>query len=175
MQTSPHTSGYRIQRVYVADQTYKIVPEEGLLEGTAPVDRQANFGWDWRPISSRVFEVVIEISIAPIKEAPEQMSVRLIGIFSAGKGELSIPFPQFVRRNAPAILFPYAREVISTMSGRGPHGAFHLHPLNVSTLTSGFDLSQTTGTAFLDANPDFARDFGLDYRPESKRTVANEG
>lgn len=171
MNTSPHNAGYRLERLYVAEQEYKIVADEGLVEGTDPADRVVNFGWDWRPVSSRVFEVVIDISIDPIKEAPERMSVRLIGVFAASQGKLSIAFTDFLKANAPAILFPYAREVISTMSGRGPHGAFHVHPLNVASLSADFDIARTTGSAFLDANPDIAADFGLSYRLEPSATT----
>lgn len=164
MNTSNHNAGYRIERVYVAEQEYKLLIEENLPEADDPANRLVNFGWDWKPVSPRAFEVVIDVSVDPTKEAPERMSVRLVGVFRASEGQLSVPFVDFVRGHAPAILFPFAREVISTMSGRGPHGAFHVNPLNVAALSKQFDLARTTGSAFLDANPDIAKDFGLEYR-----------
>ena len=167
MKTTQHNAGYRIERIYVVEQEYKVLPDEGLTEVADPADRVVNFGWDWRPVGPRVFEVIVEVSVDAIKDAPEQMSVRLAGVFAADEGELSISLVNFLKANAPAILFPFVREVISTMSGRGPHGAFHLHPLNVASLSADFDIGRTTGSAFLDAHPDIATNFGLEYRTDS--------
>jgi preprotein translocase subunit SecB len=160
-------AGYRITRVYVADQHYTIAGEDTQASSVEPEDRDVQFGWDWRPTAHRQFEVIIEISIGPTKAAPERGSVRIVGVFLAEDGDLSIPLPVFLTTNAPAILFPYAREVLSTMTGRGPHGAFHLNPINVAVLMSDFDVSKSSGVEFLDAHPDIATDFGLKYRSEA--------
>lgn len=172
MNTARHSAGYRIDKVYVADQEYKIIPAGEVSSDIAVADRPVNFGWDWRPISARRFEVIIKVSIDPVKLAPEKLSVRLIGLFSAEEGEQSIALPQFLKYNGPAILFPFAREVISTMSGRGPHGAFHLNPLNVISLVKEFEYTKTTGYEFLEASPDFARDFQLDFRVADTQDVS---
>lgn len=163
MKTNAHGSGYTLEKVYVAEQQYRLIPGVELPESADSEDRNVDFGWDWRPVSSRRFEVVIEVNVAPAASVPEQMSVRLMGVFKAEDGPLSIAFADFLQGNAPAILFPFAREVISTMSGRGPYGAFHLNPLNVRALLSDFDISQTTGVEFLNSRPDLAADFGLDF------------
>lgn len=172
MNTAQHGAGYRVDKIYVADQEYKIVAGLELPSGSEASDRPVNFGWDWRPISSRRFEVVIEISIDPVEPAPEKLSVRVIGLFSAEEGEVSIALPDFLKYNAPAILFPFAREVISAMSGRGPHGAFHLKPLNIVSLLSQFEYAQTRGFEFLNSHPDFARDFQLDFRVADTQDVS---
>jgi preprotein translocase subunit SecB len=173
MNTDQHTAGYRIDKIYVAEQAYKIVEKAGLTVGPEPADRPVNFGWDWRPVSSRKFEVIIDLSVDPVVSAAEKLSVRLIGLFSAEEGDISIGLPDFLRYNAPAILFPFAREVISAMSGRGLYGALHIKPINIVTLFSEFSYPQSTGFVFLEANPDFAKDFQLEYRttPQPSRVA----
>lgn len=161
MNANEHSAGYKIEKVFVADQEYRIVSTEGFDEIEAVPERVVNFGWDWRPVSSRRFEVVIEVSIDPVRSAPERVSVRVVGLFYAEEGQLSISFPDFVQVNAPAILFPFAREAISSTSGRGPYGAFHLNPLNVRTLMKGFALEKSSGYELMQHNEELARDFGL--------------
>jgi preprotein translocase subunit SecB len=165
-----HRSGYRLNRIYVAEQAYKIVADKDLRDVKNPSDRMVGFGWDWRPTGPRQFEVVIQIEIEPIRIAPEQMLLRLIGMFTAEE-TVSIPLPTFLKVNGPAILFPYAREVISTMSARGPHGAFHLNPVNVAGLLDEFDLAATNGSKYLDANPSVADDFGLAYKASREDSI----
>jgi preprotein translocase subunit SecB len=154
-------SGYKIERVYVAEQEYRVTDPDAREESAASDTREVAFGWDWRPLGPRRFEVVIEVSVEPSKDAPEVARVRLFGLFAAGSGELTIPFRDFVRHNAPAILFPYAREVVSTMTGRGPYGAFHIDPLNVREMTGGTTIDQTLGYKYLVDHPDVAATFGL--------------
>ena len=157
-------AGYRLERIHVAEQAYASAVRDDIRETDDHADRMVQFGWDWRPLTERRFEVVLEISCHPIKVAPESARVRLFGVFSADPGVPSIPFASFVRVNALAILFPYAREVISTMTGRGPYGAFHLNPVNVQTLAEELDIEDTTGAAFFREHPDMAEAFGLEYR-----------
>jgi preprotein translocase subunit SecB len=156
-------AGYRLERVHVSEQEYRTIAADNLPEVDDASDRPVNFGWDWRPIGPRRFEVVIEIKCDPVDEAPEIARVRLFGVFEAVGEVPSVSFGEFIRGNAPAILFPYAREVISTMTGRGPHGTFHLNPLNVAALIAGFDMEKTSGAKFLADNPAIAESFGLEY------------
>ncbi len=61
MIANDHKAGYRIEKVYVADQSYPIVPDhEGPIVDSA-ADRKIAFGWDWRPIGAK--RVPLDISI----------------------------------------------------------------------------------------------------------------
>lgn len=171
MTLGPIKAGYRIDRIHVAQQQYELVDDvEGLVDGS---ERTINFGWDWRPIRPRTFEVIIRISLEPTKPTPERVSVRLVGTFTAEESEPSISFPSFVKANAVAILYPFAREAISAMTGRGPLGEFHLDPMNVTVLMSAFDLSRSAGALFLDQHPEIASDFGLAYQEPAVDPVAS--
>ena len=157
-------SGYRIDGIYVSEQQYEQVDPDELRESKGDDDRNVTVAWDWRPLAPRRFEVVLEVSVEAVKQAPELARVRLLGLFEAVGHKPTIDFVEFLRFNAPAILFPFAREAISTMTGRGPNGAFHLNPINIHGLLSNSDMALTWGVRFLDDNPDVAATFGLDYR-----------
>lgn len=169
MSTKSPEAGYRLERVYVSSQSFRVVPADDKPEAD---DRTVRIGWDWLPIAPRRFEIIVEVTCAPTKRAPEEVNVRLAGVFEADEGVRSIGFPEFLRHNGPAILFPYAREVVSTMTGRGPHGAFHILPVNVMVLAEQFDISKTVGARYLTENADFAKSFGLDITPANRPPAA---
>ena len=163
-------AGYRLSRVYVAEQEYRLVEPDGLRKAADLDDREITFSWDWRPISRRRFEVLIEVIVQPTTLAPETARVRVIGVFEAEEGDLAVPFTDFVKIHASAILFPYAREVVSTVTGRGPHGAFHMNPINLPKMFEEIELAGSSGNEFLHLNPDIARDFELLSPSEPKPT-----
>lgn len=150
-------SGYRLEKVYAVGQEYRLLESEGLSDSEG--ESQVAFGWDWHPIGPRQFEVLVEVSLDPSAERPEEASARLCGVFTAG-ASLSMPFKDFLG-NAPAILFPYAREIISSMTGRGPFGAFHVDPLNIKAIIGPVNLKQTDGYRQLFENPAMAGTFEL--------------
>lgn len=159
-------AGYRLERIYVAEQHYEQVAADGSREATTLEDRNVGFKWDWRPLGPRRFEVLLELQLESTLNAPEQARVRVTGIFEAVGEAQSIEFVHFLRTNAPAILFPFGREVLSTMTGRGLYGAFHLNPVNIAALLADFDFSQTTGYQYLESNPAIAETFGLSFKSE---------
>jgi preprotein translocase subunit SecB len=160
-------SGYRVERIYVGSQEYRLVEPDSSREQVDADDRQVEFGWDWRPIGTRKFEVVIDLEVESTKQASEEAKVRIIGVFEASESP-SIKFLDFVRNNAAAILFPFAREVVSTMTGRGPFGAFHVYPLNIVALLKDVKWEETTGWKYLSEHPDIAATFGMEYRREEQ-------
>lgn len=154
-------AAYRIERIFVLEQEYRIVEASALASAEGGAAREVTIGWDWRPTGRRHFEVVIELEVTPVKEIAEHVRVRLVGSFSVEEGEPTPPFADFVRYHAPTILFPYAREVISTMTGRGPNGAFHVHPANLKSVMDRVDVTATSGLKLLRENPALAAAFGL--------------
>jgi preprotein translocase subunit SecB len=155
--------GYRLERIYVSNQSYSLEDVKDAPK-TPAAERDVHVGWDWRPIGRRRFEVIIDIAVDPNTSAPEKLHVRLLGIFQAPDVEdPQLPFINFVRQNAPAILFPYAREVVSTMTGRGPYGSFHINPINVVAILGSVPIAKTTGYQFLESNASVAEEFALNY------------
>jgi preprotein translocase subunit SecB len=176
MPVAKSESGYRLQRIYVVEQEYRLMPvTPEMTEPKDRTDRAGHFGWDWRPVGPRRFEIILEVRVDPIRSAPESVRARLIGTFEAFGDIQSVEFESFLKVNGPAILFPYAREIISTMTGRGPHGAFHLNPLNVQALAANYDVDATAGAKFLKDNPAVAKTFELRLGSERSTTPIVSG
>lgn len=150
--------GYALERVYALEQIYKL--GDSVAESLPSGGRQVSFGWDWRPIGPMVFDVIITIGLDRSKEQNDTARVVLAGTFRAA-GELPVPFAEFVRLHGPVILLPYAREMLSQITSRGPFGAFLLAPINLVGLMQRCDMTESTGGRVLRDQPEVARDFGL--------------
>ena len=165
-------AGYSIERIFAATQEYALVSEENT-EASSPSDvRGVEFGWDWRPSGTRKFEVIIDLSIAPSKAIPERAKVRVVGVFQAVGESPSICFRDFARNNASAILFPYAREIVSAMTGRGIYGAYHVAPINILGLLKDVPFESTTGFESLKDDSAARENFGLNlYEVSGERPI----
>ncbi len=143
---APAPSGYSLDRVYFNHQALKAVENlPDLPDGGG----QIGFGWDWRITAERLFEVALQISIDPSKARLEEVRLTMCGVFRIEADEPTIPLANFVRIHAPAIMMPYVRECLSSLTGRGFYGTFYLPPLNVFELMKGMDPDKTTGAGQL--------------------------
>mgnify|MGYP000980443844 CR=1 FL=1 len=73
-----------------------------------------------------------------IPDNKEQESLRLIckfvGFFSVIPGEENMDIEQYLMKNAPALMFPYIREHIYTITQKSGIPAIRIPPLNVMAL-----------------------------------------
>ncbi len=151
-------SGYNLERVFSHEQHFEgLASHEGLPENTLS---NVNFGWDWRVQGDDRFVVVITLTVQPTRQRPESVSVTMAGVFHRVGEEQSVPFDTFVFTHAPSILLPYAREAISSLTGRGLNGALQLPPINVIALMKEMNPQLSTGNEQLLARPDVARRLG---------------
>lgn len=58
----------------------------------------------------------------------------MIGIFSINPGEENYPLEQFGQENAAALIFPYIRETIASVTSKAGIPALLLPPLNIHAL-----------------------------------------
>lgn len=61
----------------------------------------------------------------------DRFELELTGIFETKKGEENLDLKEFANVNAPALLLPYAREIISNITSRTPLPQLLLPPINV--------------------------------------------
>src|SRR3989304_9193648 len=61
----------------------------------------------------------------------DKFNLELTGIFEAIEGEENLSLEKFAKVNAPTLLIPYAREVISDITSRTPLPYLLLPPINV--------------------------------------------
>src|SRR5688500_4662860 len=146
MTTTPAPlSGYSITKVYSSRQLF-----ETKDESDNSTDHGAlRFGWDWRWVAPKVFEVKITVEIQPSATRRQYAYVDAIGQFQQVDEKPTIDVGQFVQLQAIAILLPYARQFLSAMTSVSAEGAFYLPSLNVAILMKGFDATKTTAARHL--------------------------
>lgn len=157
------SSGYEILQVYALEQHYEVVAREDRKEDleVPGEEEEAPIGvnWDWRVLKDREFEVQFGVEMPPTADLGEVISVRFVLRAKAGE-QVSIPPIAFVRAPAIAVLVPYIREAITSMSVRGPIGVRYLNPLNVPALAERFPMEESIGARQLMDDSDLAAMYG---------------
>jgi len=65
----------------------------------------------------------------------DRFELELTGIFSTIKGKENLGLEEFAKVNAPALLLPFAREIISSVTSKTPLPHLLLPPINVFALS----------------------------------------
>lgn len=149
--------GIALDHVYQNHQSYALAdPSKELTE-----DGEMTFGWDWRIASPEVFEVVIQIRVAPSRERPEEAVVSTVGVFRRVGEIQEANLVKFAGLGAPSLLLPYLREALASLTGRGAHGPMYLPPLNVVALMKTMTQSPPTGVQQIQRGDLVAVQFGV--------------
>ncbi|GAI20575.1 unnamed protein product, partial [marine sediment metagenome] len=61
----------------------------------------------------------------------DRFEIELTGVFEAIEGEENLDLEHFADVNAPALLMPYAREIINNITSRTPLPQLLLPPINI--------------------------------------------
>ncbi|HEX8271847.1 MAG TPA: protein-export chaperone SecB [Longimicrobiaceae bacterium] len=153
------TSGFHLLRVITVHQEYTLAPEDDG-EQRESANRRMTVNWDWAVSDGREFDVFLGATIEGNEDAPERVNVGLVGEFVLDGNVPSVAFRTFVQMSAPAIMFPYLRQIISDLTGRGPYGAYYLPSVNVVRLMKQYDFESTTGANQLQEEPELAELYG---------------
>ena len=136
-------SGYSISSVRSVRQTLE--PRETPVD---PSDSSAiTFGWDWRlkAESDEHFEVLIRVKAESGQESPYSACVELVGEFRKVTEKPSVAVDDFASLQAVAILLPYARAHLATLTLHSAGGSYHLPSVNVVALMKDFNAKEATG------------------------------
>ena len=141
-------AGFSLEKVYAAEQSQRTVQADDL---PADPEQRIGFGWDWRILEPRLFEVMLHIGLGPTKGRPEEVGVSICGVFRIMGEATSVRVLDFVRVQGPAILMPFVRESISSLTSRGYFGQVLLPPINVQVLMQQRDPKAATGAKQLES------------------------
>ena len=115
---------------------------------TSPTEPTVTFGWDWQRTSDKsVFEVRLTLALEPVKERPYATAVDVVGIFRQIGDSPSPRVEEFASLQAVAILLPYAREHLTSLTAKTKAGPYYLPSVNVYDLMKDFDVAKTTAAA----------------------------
>lgn len=150
-------TGYDLTGVYGLEQHYDVLDSEDVEE-----ERQTRISWDWQVTGEASFAVYLALIVIGPKTAPERVRVAYVASFEFSGSSPTLDLQNFVVFSASALLIPYLREAISSLSSDGPFGQMNLSPVNVQALMDFVDFEQSTGYQQLAEDPEMAETYGVD-------------
>ncbi|MFN0179768.1 MAG: protein-export chaperone SecB [Gemmatimonadales bacterium] len=109
-------------------------PERGPLV-VIPTNLEVGVGVVRPPSDPTLAEVTLRVSATPDQSfLPYQVVVAITGSFKAPNDTNEDAFAEFCRQAAPAILWPYARALITQVTADARFGPLRLDPVNLTAL-----------------------------------------
>jgi len=137
-------TGFTLEQVSTVRQQCEAVDTSKVELASEP---GVDFGWDWRWLDSSRFEVALTLALKATIARPEVVLVTLVGRFAIQGTPDKVAPEQFAHGHAPAILFPFVRQVVAGMTSMSPFGANLLPPLNVAEIMKRFDPARASAAA----------------------------
>lgn len=104
-----------------------------------------SWGWDWRWNDHDRFEVALLFGAAALRSRPEEIQVSVTATFRVVGEMQTVPIAKFAHTHAPALIFPYIRQVLDELTTRSPYGRILLPPTNMLALMASFEADEATG------------------------------
>lgn len=128
--------GFQLQRIYIKDVSFEspAAPDVFRSEWKPKMNVQLNNAAR-RIEDSDSYEVEVTVTVTAEQEGKTAylVEVKQAGIFTiAGIGQEDLD--QLLGAYCPNLLFPYAREVVSSLIMNGSFPAFHVQPINFDAL-----------------------------------------
>lgn len=123
--------GIFFRAVHISKLNFEVFPQNAKEKGSRlSVEYKSSLREDGK-------RLVVCLLIDPMKDIekpPFKMHLELIGIFEVEDGAANMDLEHFGKQNAPALMMPFAREIIASLTSRGPMEPLLLPPINVYAL-----------------------------------------
>lgn len=142
-------TGYEIEKIYTIHQLM-----EHMNPGEPDTQGLLDIGWDWRLLLEAdvpTFEVRLSATVEPSEDRDDFITASVVGRFRQTAEEPTVHVIDFARLHGPAILLPYLRQALSSLTSLSFYGSYYLPPINVQSLMADFDPEQTSGAKQLSA------------------------
>lgn len=123
-------SGYRILSVILVNSQFNRQLNIDFSHGE--VSSEVDMGVEYnQPNPENIFSVYLNLEFKSLRNSETEVSctIKMAGVFQK-YGEPSLPINDFCQVNGPAIIFPFIREHISSLSFKAGIGQILLPPLN---------------------------------------------
>jgi preprotein translocase subunit SecB len=121
-------SGFSFDKLWIARFLFQEVP---VPENESPDEEVKLRVGGGIGLFDHSAEVKLEFWITPnLRKKPYLIELAIVGRFS-GKDVTKEQLVRFCQSNAPAIMFPYVRQSIQSITANGRAGAFHLPLMNM--------------------------------------------
>ena len=126
---------FGMRQLYVKDISFESPNAPAVFMAPVEPDVKLNLHSAHKALGDDVYEVVLNLNV---HATAQEKSLFLVEVEQAGLFQVSGFTPDEVKiilgTHAPAALFPYARELISSLVGRGGFPALILQPINFDAL-----------------------------------------
>ncbi len=126
---------FALKRIFLKDLSFELpMGAQAFTRQWQPKVNQ-DIGTEVKKIDDEHYEVVLRLTITVAEDdnTAYLIEVQQAGIFMV-KGLEPGPLAQILNTQCPAILFPYARELVDNISVRGSFPALMLPPINFDAL-----------------------------------------
>ena len=125
-----------IERIYVKDISFEAPNSPAVFTNEWAPDTNLNLNTNVTPLGDDHYEVELEVTVT-VKDK-EGKTAFLVEVKQAGafmiKGYPEEQLNHLLASYCPSNLFPYAREVVSSLVSRGSFPEMHLSPINFDAL-----------------------------------------
>ena len=125
-----------IERIYVKDISFEAPNSPAVFTNEWAPDTNLNLNTNVTPLGDDHYEVELEVTVT-VKDK-EGKTAFLVEVKQAGafmiKGYPQEQLNHLLASYCPSNLFPYAREVVSSLVSRGSFPEMHLSPINFDAL-----------------------------------------
>ena len=142
----PTQQNFAIQRIFLKDVSFEAPNSPAIFQKDWQPDVNLELDTQSRDLGDNVYEVVLRLTVT-VKNAEENAflcEVQQGGIFTA-EGMDAPQLAHCVGAFCPNILFPYARETISSLVVKGTFPQLNLAPVNFDALFMSYLQKQSEG------------------------------
>jgi preprotein translocase subunit SecB len=126
---------FALRQLYVKDISFESPNVPGIFSGALEPEVKLNLHSAHKPLGDDLYEVVLHLNV---HATAKDKSLFLVEVEQAGlfqvAGYTQDEAKVILGTHCPAALFPYAREVISSLVGKGGFPALILQPLSFEAL-----------------------------------------
>lgn len=122
-----------------------LASENFSREPILPTEILTNVNFDFKlNISDIDSNLEVTTTLKGTKDDIEYFSLNfmMVGIFSTIEGQENLEMESFLKHNAPAIIFPYIREHVSTITQKAGMPSVILAPINLGALLNQSELNK---------------------------------
>ncbi|MBL4829855.1 MAG: protein-export chaperone SecB [Aliivibrio sp.] len=150
--TQENQQNFAIQRIFLKDLSFEAPNSPDMFQKDWNPDVNLDLDTQSRELAEGVYEVILRLTVTVKNEEETAFlcEVQQGGIFTAGEMEA----PQLAHclgAFCPNILFPYARETISSLVTKGTFPQLNLAPVNFDGLFMNYLQNQTQENADVEA------------------------
>lgn len=127
----------QIQRIYIKDVSFEAPNLPHIFHQEWKPQLGFELDTETREIAEDTYEIVLHINVQTTLEDSKDVAficeVKQAGVFTI-KGLEGIQLAHCLASQCPNVLYPYARELISSLVNRGTFPALNLSPVNFDAL-----------------------------------------